>query len=151
LAQEAFLRTAVDPGSLRELGRLVAYRLRPGVAAQTTLAFFVEPPPDLTGGGAAGGAAPNAFPPPTMSRVVNAPAGLAVRSVPGPGEQPQTFETVQPVTARAAWNALRATQTRPMVIAANMDHAYLAGTALSLKVGDRLLIAPTSGALDYWA
>src|SRR5256885_6168854 len=45
LAQESYLRTARERISLQELGRLIGYRLRPGVAAQTTLAFALEPPP----------------------------------------------------------------------------------------------------------
>jgi hypothetical protein len=38
--------------------------------------------------------------------------GLRVQSIPGPGEQPQTFETVEEVEARPEWNAMRPSQTR---------------------------------------
>ena len=64
LANESYLRTARERISLQELGRLIGYRLRPGVAAETTLAFALEPPPDVpaaatqgSGLGAAGDAA----------------------------------------------------------------------------------------------
>jgi hypothetical protein len=139
LAQESYLRTATDQVSMRELGRLVAYRLRPGVAAQTHLAFFVEPPPAVPPG-----IGPQAaFPLPTMSGAVTIDAGLPVRSVPGPGQQPQTFETIEPVTARAAWNALRARRTRPTQLTAGRSDAYLTGTGFNLRPGDRLLLATT--------
>ena len=45
LAQESFLRTARERTSLAELGRLIGYQLRPGVAAETSLAFSAEHPP----------------------------------------------------------------------------------------------------------
>ena len=47
LANESYLRTARERTSLQELGRLIGYRLRPGVAAETYLAFALEPPPDV--------------------------------------------------------------------------------------------------------
>lgn len=69
IANESFLRTAARPESLRRLIRTLGYRPRPGIAAQGTLAALV------------GG-----------HRDVTLPAGFAVDSKPGPGEQPQTFE-----------------------------------------------------------
>ena len=36
-----------------------------------------------------------------------------MQSIPGPGEQPQTFETVEEVVARPEWNAIPASQTLP--------------------------------------
>ena len=44
LANESYLRTATERTSLQELGKLVAYRLSPGVAAETWLAFSLERP-----------------------------------------------------------------------------------------------------------
>ena len=35
IANESFLRTAVERVSLQEMGKLIGYRLRPGVAAET--------------------------------------------------------------------------------------------------------------------
>ena len=37
--------------------------------------------------------------------------GLRVQSIPGPGEQPQTFETVEEIEARPEWNAIPASTT----------------------------------------
>ena len=49
IANESYLRTAVERVSLQEMGKLVGYRLRPGVAAETWLAFALETPPDAAG------------------------------------------------------------------------------------------------------
>ncbi len=65
----------------QEMGRLIGYRLRPGVAAETLLAFTFETPPTPP---------PAAKPEPGMfvtgvPAQVTVAAGLAVRSVPAPG------------------------------------------------------------------
>ena len=97
LANESFLRTATERTSLQELGKLVAYRLDPGVAAETFLAFSLERPP----------APPPLDPPdpglvpPAVPGEVVLPEGLRVQSVPGPGEEPQTFETVEEIDGPA--------------------------------------------------
>lgn len=150
LAQESYLRTAVDRTSLQELGRLVAYRLKPGVAAQTHLAFFIEPPPATP---APTGNPTEAFAPAPYLTSVELPAGLPVRSVPGPGEQPQTFETAELVSARPQWNAWRAKRTRPTVLGsgAATTTASFVGTGLNLRVGDMLLFAPASAPASDWA
>ena len=54
LAQESYLRTARERISLQELGRLIGYRLRPGVAAETHLAFALERPAEAPPGGLEG-------------------------------------------------------------------------------------------------
>jgi uncharacterized phage protein gp47/JayE len=83
-ANEVFLRTAQQPESLRRLARLLDYRPRPGVAALAQLAFTLD-----------------------AGKAVQLPAGLRVQSVPSQGEQPQTFETLQAITADARFNRLR--------------------------------------------
>ena len=108
LAQESYLRTARERISLQELGRLIGYRLRPGVAAETYLAFALEPPPEVP---AAASKDPGSAPPVTPATVTLEP-GLRVQSIPGPGEQPQTFETVEEVEARPEWNAFAAVARR---------------------------------------
>src|SRR3954454_17507109 len=45
IANESYLGTARERVSLQEMGRLIGYRLRPGVAAETWLAFTFEAPP----------------------------------------------------------------------------------------------------------
>src|SRR5260221_10192264 len=44
IANESYLRTAVERVSLQEMGKLIGSRLRPGVAAETWLAFAGETP-----------------------------------------------------------------------------------------------------------
>ena len=102
IANECFLGTATERLSLVELARLIGYRLKPGVAANAFLAFTLDEPVTPAGG------------PETALRSQPGPTGIAtidvgfkVQSVPGPGELPQTFETVESVEARAAWNAMR--------------------------------------------
>lgn len=76
IANEAYLRTAILPESVMRLAALLDYRLVPGVAASTYLAFMLE-----------------------KGKEVNIPSGLRVQSVPGQGEKPQKYETVKPIAA----------------------------------------------------
>lgn len=129
LAQESYLRTATERRSLLQLGRLIGYELRPGVAASTWLAF--------TGEAAVGG--------PAWTKVE---VGNKVQSVPGPGESPQLFETIEAIEVRPEWNAIPLRQTQPQSIAATTSELHLQGTATNLKPGDALLLlgpAPATG------
>ena len=122
IANEAYLRTATERLSLLHLARLIGYELRPGVAANVDLAFTVEE--------AKAPGVPNA---------VMIDAGTKVQSIPGPGEQPQTFETIEKIEARAEWNALRPQLSEPVMPGFGSTHVYLRGTATNLKTGDALL------------
>lgn len=146
LANEAFLRTATHRESLVELGRLIDYRLRPGVAARAHLAFALEPPPQAA---PAASKDPGSAPPVTP-RMVRLEAGLRVQSIPGPGEQPQTFETVEDVDAHPEWNALPAATTVASVPGLGDTEAWLEGTALGLKPGDAFLLAGSDIVNDRW-
>jgi hypothetical protein len=73
-----------------------------------------------------------------------------VQSVPGPGEQPQTFETVEEFEARPEWNAIGAATTLPYVPGFGATDAWLAGTGLNLKPGDAVLLAGTDIAGEAW-
>ncbi len=148
LAQESYLRTARERISLQELGRLIGYRLRPGVAAETYVAFALEPPPEVP---AAASKDPGSTPPVTPTVVTLEPA-LRVQSIPGPGEQPQTFETVEEVEARPEWNAMPASQTVSFIPVFGDTHAYLEGAGPNLKPGDALLLAGelTDVLPDHW-
>src|SRR5215213_9647615 len=84
LANEGYLRTATERRSVLELARLIGYSPRPGVAATVYLAYTME-----------------------KDSVGVVPAGARAQSVPGPGEQPQSFETVEEIAARAEWNNLQ--------------------------------------------
>src|SRR3712207_4698584 len=82
IANESYLRTATERRSVLELARTIGYELSPGVAAGVLLAFTVE---DAAG----------------TSGTAAVAAGTRVNSLPGPGELPQVFETVEPLDARA--------------------------------------------------
>lgn len=146
LAQESWLRTAVDRRSLQELGRLVGHRMAPGVAAETHLAFAVEPPPAVP---AAAGRDPGVAPPVTPASVV-VPVGTRIQSIPGPDEQPQTFETVAELTARPALNAMPAAATLPGTVEAGDERTWLVGVATNLAAGDTLLFVGGAIADDHW-
>jgi len=84
IANEAFIRTATARDSVLRLARLIDYQLAPGTAAQTALAFTVEPGPPVA-----------------------IPARTRVQSIPAQGEKPQKYETLEPITADARVNRLR--------------------------------------------
>ena len=136
LAQESYLRTATERVSMQELGRLIGYRLKPGVAAETLLAFALETPP----------LPPAALPPEPGNFVTGVPAvlqldrGLKVHSVPGPGEKPQTFETVEAIEARPAWNAMRPWLSEARLPSRGDRQTFLAGVRTGLRAGDALLM-----------
>jgi hypothetical protein len=133
IANEGYLRTAVERRSVLELARLVGYRLRPGVASSVYLAFTVS----------------NGF-------KGDIPAGTRAQSIPGTGETPQFFETSDKLAARDSWNNLIMRLTRPQMItppgtdsgdddgplatgADVTDALYFQGISTNLKVGDALL------------
>jgi hypothetical protein len=128
LANEAFLRTAVELRSVSELAALVGYVPSPGVAASAALAFTLSTAPGSPAS-------------------VLIPAGTRVQSVPGPGQTAQVFETSADLTALAAWNALPAQTTTPWALAGAEQSTWIAGTANHVSVGDALLfVAVADGA-----
>jgi len=130
IANESYLRTATERLSILEQSRLLGYQAGPGLAAATHLAFTME---EATG-------LPEQAAQPIMLAV-----GTKVQSVPGPGEQPQTFETIEAIEARPAWNALQAQLTEPQALAWNMTELWLEGVNVGLTVGDALLIVADNG------
>jgi predicted phage baseplate assembly protein len=119
-ANEGYLSTATQSDSLALLGRLVSYQPRPAVGASGYLAFTMDP-------GAVG--------------VI--PAGSQARSVAGPDQLPQTFETSETIQARADWNQLAVRLTRPVALAPSNASDYnqltFVGASLGLQAGTRLL------------
>ena len=88
IANEGYLGTATERLSVRELARAIGYEMAPGVAAQARLAFTVESADD-------------------PFRAVTVPVGTQAMSVPQqPGDLPQLFETLEPLDARADFNAI---------------------------------------------
>ena len=137
IANEGYLRTAVERRSILELAKLVGYRLRPGISSSVYLAF-------------------------TVSAAFNGiiPAGARAQSIPlGTGDRPQPFETYADLSARDVWNDIGPRLTRPQVItlasdengqtvtidqgtdAATRETLYFQGISTNLKAGDALLIA----------
>ncbi len=125
IANENYLRTATERRSILELARLIGYELAPGVAASTFLAFTLQEVP----GSPALAAGP-----------VEIPVGSKVQSVPGPGEQPQTFETVAVVEARAEWNAIPVQTTLAWHPQLGDTQLWLAGVGSGLQPGDAILV-----------
>ena len=121
VANEGFLRTATERGSVLELARAIGYELNPGVAASTFLAFTVEDAPGAPG-------------------VATVPEGTKVQSSPGQDHLPQTFETVEAIEARADWNALRPQCTTKQQIGVGDDQLYLKGVDTQLQPGDTILL-----------
>ncbi len=129
IANESYLRSASERLSLQELARLIGYRLNPGVAAETWLAFTVEE--------AAGAPAE-----------VRLDSGIKVQSVPGQDEKPQTFETVEQITARPEWNLIKPRMSELILPTHGTKVVYLQGTATQLRAGDALLFVGSEREAD---
>jgi hypothetical protein len=135
IANESYLRTAAERLSILELACLLGYQLAPGLAASSHLAFTMEETPG----------APELSPKP-----VQLATGTRVQSVPGPDEQPQTFETIEAIEARVDWNAILPQLSEPQTLAWDIDEIWVDGVNLSLNPGDSLLIhaANAAGGFD---
>lgn len=121
IINEGFLRTATERRSILELARTIGYELGPGVAASALLAFTVEDAPGTPG-----------------YAVID--KGTKVQSVPGPGEKPQIYETLERIDAQARWNVLKPNLTETQTVRLDLKELYLKGTGLQLKAGDLILI-----------
>ena len=134
IANEAYRRTATEQPSLLELSRMVKYELKPGVAADTYLAFTLEDAPG-------------------SPDKVTISIGTKVQSLPNPGEEPQVFETIEEIEARARWNAIKPVATQAQKIFSKTHSIVLKGTSSNLRPGDAILIVddatPATGKL-YW-
>ena len=121
IANEGYLPTATERRSILELANLVGYKLRPGVAASTFLAFTVENGHELI-----------------------IPQGTRAQSIPGPNELPQSFETSQDLYAKDVWSSMPSRQTSFQLVNAQSNTIYLEGLQNSLKPNSPLLIVPIS-------
>jgi len=121
VANEAYLRTALDPRSLSELAHAVGYVPGRGRASATSLALTLEDAPG----------APATVP---------IPAGTKVASLPAPGEVPQSYETIDDLEARPAWNAIRALTRVPHAPGVGALGAYVDGSRTDLAIGDAVLV-----------
>lgn len=120
-ANEAYLRTATQTASIRAHARLIGYELAPAKAASVHLAFEAQPhdAPEAT---------------------LDYPPGLQVRSIPRDGQLPQLFETVEPLSARAEWNAMRPLMAWPQILTPDAEEIQLTAEAPRLNRGDPLLL-----------
>ena len=125
LVGEHYLRTCRYRRSAVELGRLVGYAPRPGVAADVQLAFTLD---DVD---------PEA--------ALEVPTGTRAYSQPGPGETMQPFETVEALGGRPRWSLMRPRLTGPQPVDPDTRTLYLAGTATGLRKGDALLVEIAAG------
>lgn len=148
IANESYLGTATERLSVQELARLIDYQLRPGVAASACLVFTMEDPPGATRrlaptadtlGSVQYNAAQMGVPQRTRLE-----AGIKVQSVPGPGESAQVFETIEPIDASPAWNALKPRRSARQVVTSGSAELRLEGLAAGLRKGDVLLIPPAA-------
>ncbi|WP_375448805.1 putative baseplate assembly protein [uncultured Nostoc sp.] len=121
IANEGYLRTAVERRSVVELARLVDYAPSPGVSASVYLAFTLEDGYNL-----------------------EIPIGLGTQSLPTSGELPQYFETSERLAARAELNQLKPRISQPQQVttttATQIDKLYLEGVGTNLKPNDPLLL-----------
>jgi predicted phage baseplate assembly protein len=118
IANEGFLRTAVERRSVLELARAIGYELRPGAAAMTYLDFRTQAGP--------------------ASAVL--PAGTRVLSVPAQDQLPQPFETGPEFTADSARNEIPLRTRRPQTLGVGRTELYLSGVQTGLRTGDPILV-----------
>ncbi len=117
IANEGFLRTAIEQQSVINLAGLVGYALRPGVSASVFLAYTLDPGAQTT-----------------------IPAGSRVQTMPAQGGLPQSFETSEELDAQGTWNNLAPRVNRPQVITSDSSQVYVAGVSANLQPNDPVLI-----------
>lgn len=128
IANESYLATAVERFSLRQLARLVDHELSPGKSAEVYVQFELDDRPDVPA-------------------EVPLPAGIAINSVPGPGEDPQRYETTTDFMARRVWSELRPRQTQPVkaASAATAASTVFEGVGFRVAAGDLLAFTTSTG------
>ncbi len=129
--------------SVQELARLIDYQLRPGVAASAWLAFTLDDAP-----GALGQALSlTATAQDTIQRLppiaIDARSAGAERA--GAGEQAQTYETVETISARLEWNAMRPRLFQLQTVSTSASLVVLQGLENNIKRGDVLAVLAPSG------
>ena len=130
IANEGYLRTASERRSILELGNLVSYQLRPGVAASVYLAFTVTTDFDTT---------------------QPIPVGTQAKSLPIGDQLPQVFETAEPLLAKLEWNVLRPRLTRPPNLtldrARDIPEMQVRGVETGLQANDWIMISSDNDAV----
>lgn len=121
IANEGYLRTAIERQSVLDLASLVGATLRPGVSASTSVAYTLDPGSNAT-----------------------IPVGSRVQSLPTQGQLPQSFEVSDDLPAQGSWNNLRPRLTRPQVLTSGVSKLYALGLSTNLKPNDPLLVIASS-------
>src|SRR5258708_5916934 len=125
IANEGYLRTAVERRSVLELANLVGSSLRPGVSASANIAYTLE-----------------------QNSVATIPVGSRVQSLPAQDQLPQSFEISDDLPARGAWNNLTPRLSRPQIVASDASTVYVAGLTANLKPNDPLLLVASPPVLQ---
>jgi len=146
IANEAYLRTAIQPESIRQLIQLLGYRPRPGIGATGVVAALLA----------------------TGAKTAILPQGMGLQNKPSPGKQPQIFEFDQGLTIglpdtvsadlppvavtkmlfvplssvrrRLAVSKVGTTGKSPVHSTTEIDSLLLLGEVSGLKPGDALLL-----------
>ncbi|MEH2127696.1 baseplate J/gp47 family protein [Nostoc sp.] len=121
IANEGYLRTAIERRSLVELARLVDYAHSPGVSASVYLAFTIEDGYSL-----------------------EIPAGLSSQSIPDSNESPEFFETSETLQAYAQLNQMKPRMSQQQQVsstnAEKINQLYVDSVSTNLKLNDPLLL-----------
>ncbi len=124
IANEDYLRTAVQPSTPAALVNLLGYRPRPTIGATGYLAALLSP--SVVG-----------------AQTITLPDGLEFQSKPGPGSAPQSFE-LHPATTIALPASVPATPS-PTLLGYPVSGGYnilLNGAVTSVSNGAQLLLSP---------
>jgi hypothetical protein len=126
IANQDYLRTATLPESVQGLIRILGYRPRPGIGATATLAAT------LTG-----------------NKSITLPAAYAIQSKPGPGQQPQIFETGAATPVQQPDAIPAAPMPSPSLLGQDGQSVLVQGVVTTVKPQDELLLMaktwPASG------
>lgn len=125
IANEGYLKTAVERRSVLELADLVGGSLRPGVSASVSVAYTLD-----------------------QDSVSTLPVGSRVQSLPAQDQLPQSFEISDDLPARGAWNNLAPRLTRPQIVVPEAPTIYVAGLTANLKPNDPLLFVTGAPAMQ---
>jgi predicted phage baseplate assembly protein len=125
IAQEGYLESASDDGSVVALAEMLGQRPALGTAATVQLAYTLNDEP--------------------LDQAALLESGLLSQSVPGPDEHPQTFETTAPLLARPSWSRLGVRCSGPLRKPRQglkaLTSIDIAGTANRLSAGDVILLS----------
>jgi len=125
IAEEGYAATAQEPGSVLALAAMLGQQPRLGTGATAHCAYTLQADAE--------------------DKAVLLPAGLLAQSVPGPGEQPQTFETGTPLLTRPSWSTLPVKTTAPQTVPASGPQALgelvVSGTSERIAANDVILLS----------